>query len=128
MKLIIVVALVMIAALVGPSKAEKAGGPSGKTEEENVTEVSQRLGKVLAGFAQLRIAQNHFPTTDLFGCMASPSATNETVGEFKSQVLFEKKPLEFAGDIFLDITSGSDEFKFARLLVIPVLIRRQKTV
>ena len=34
MKLITVMALVMIAALVGPSKAEKAGGPSGKTEEE----------------------------------------------------------------------------------------------
>ena len=34
MKLIIVVALVMIGALVGPSKAEKAGGPSGKTVED----------------------------------------------------------------------------------------------
>jgi ketosteroid isomerase-like protein len=42
MKLIIVVALVMIAALVGPSKAEKAGGPSGKTDEE-IQELHNKL-------------------------------------------------------------------------------------
>ena len=42
MKLIIVVALVMIAGLVGPSKAEKAGGPSGKTEEE-IQELHNKL-------------------------------------------------------------------------------------
>jgi ketosteroid isomerase-like protein len=42
MKLITVVALVTIAALVGPSKAEKAGGPSGKTEEE-IQELHNKL-------------------------------------------------------------------------------------
>jgi len=41
-KLITVMALVMIAALVGPSKAEKARGPSGKTEEE-IQELHNKL-------------------------------------------------------------------------------------
>jgi hypothetical protein len=84
MKLITVVALVMIAALVGPSKAEKAGGPSGKMEEE-IQElhnklIQAQLNSDIAALDRL-LADDHL--YESIGCCTDKGSTScgDSVGQ-----------------------------------------------